>query len=114
MPSNWPLKFILSIVCVFVNPTCNCGNYLQTQKISQLPTQFGPGLIARVLKDVIQNFINCAIHEKLVFDRIETDGRGKVVVTGLNRLKYIYIYDKIVECLDRLSWQAEGRRSTCV
>ncbi|XP_021376792.1 sex comb on midleg-like protein 2 isoform X3 [Mizuhopecten yessoensis] len=68
-------------VCVFVNHGCDCGMYLQSRKICQLPSQFGPGTIVKVLREVVQTCIDSAIHEKQVYNCIQ-EGSGKVIVTA--------------------------------
>ena len=68
-------------VCVYVNRTCRCGVHLNPRKVSTLPSQFGPGPTHRVLRDAVQACIDCANHERTVFNIIK-DGHGKATVTG--------------------------------
>ncbi|XP_069126445.1 polycomb protein SCMH1-like [Argopecten irradians] len=68
-------------VCVYVNHNCNCGVYLQSRKISQLRSQFGPGTMVKVLREVVQTCIDSAVHEKQVYNCIQ-EGSGKVIVTA--------------------------------
>lgn len=68
-------------VCVYVNRSCNCGSLLSHHKVQSLAQKFGPGPIAQVLREVIQACINCAIHERSVFNILK-EGTGKVSVTG--------------------------------
>ncbi|KAL4233031.1 Zinc ion binding [Mactra antiquata] len=69
------------LVCVFVKHECKCGPYLNQQKIVQLPLQYGPGVINKVLHDVLKGCLDVASNEKDVFNMIP-EGRGKVVITG--------------------------------
>ncbi|XP_074646851.1 polycomb protein SCMH1-like isoform X2 [Tubulanus polymorphus] len=68
-------------VCVYVNPSCACNAYLRRDKVSQLPTQYGPSSVSRVLRMCVQACIDCAVQEKAVFHRVK-EGNGKVVVTA--------------------------------
>ena len=47
----------------------------------QLPSQYGPGVITRVLYDVLKACIDSAYTEKVVYNLIP-EGHGKVIVTG--------------------------------
>lgn len=68
-------------VCVFVNHGCTCGPYLNPRKVSQLPIQFGPGSMNRVLREAVQACIDCANSEKSVFNLLK-QGDGKVIITA--------------------------------
>ena len=68
-------------MCVYVNSGCNVGPYLVAEKMAQLPLQFGPGSINRVLREAVQACIDCASKEKAVFDMIK-EGQGRVICTG--------------------------------
>ncbi|CAC5396827.1 SCMH1 [Mytilus coruscus] len=71
----------LTTVCVFVNHNCSCGGYLHPRKVSQLPSQYGPGAIAKVMREVAQACIDCALQEKQVYNMMR-EGSGKVIVTA--------------------------------
>ena len=68
-------------VCVFINHNCSCGGYLHPRKVCQLPSQYGPGPIAKVMREVAQACIDCALQEKQVYNMMR-EGSGKVIVTG--------------------------------
>lgn len=68
-------------VTIYVNHNCSCGILLNPKKIEQLPNQFGPGPYQKVLREVIQSCVDCAKHEKQVYNFIQ-DGNGKIVITG--------------------------------
>ena len=68
-------------VCIYVNPGCNCGSLLSPNKVSQLPIQFGPGSIHRVLREAIQALVDCSHNEKSVFTLLK-EGNGKVIIQG--------------------------------
>lgn len=71
----------LTTVCVFINHNCSCGGYLHPRKVSQLPSQYGPGPIAKVMREVAQACIDCALQEKQVYSMMR-EGSGKVIVTA--------------------------------
>ncbi|XP_056016493.1 polycomb protein SCMH1-like isoform X2 [Ostrea edulis] len=68
-------------VTIFVNHNCSCGILLNPKKIEQLPSQYGPGAYQKVLREVIQACVDCANHEKQVYNFIQ-DGNGKIVITA--------------------------------
>ncbi|KAH3729477.1 hypothetical protein DPMN_055449 [Dreissena polymorpha] len=68
-------------VCVFINHGCNCGPYLHQQRVLQLPSQYGPGVINRVLYDVLKGCMECAFTEKVVYNLIP-EGHGRVVISA--------------------------------
>ena len=80
-----PVCIFFVSVCIYVNHGCNCGPYLNQQKVLQLPSQYGPGVITRVLYDVLKACIDSAFTEKVVYNLIP-EGHGKVIVTGQYRL----------------------------
>lgn len=69
------------IVCVYINHGCNCGPYLQQQKVLQLPSQYGPGLISSVLYDVLKGCMTAAFTEKVIYNFIP-EGHGKVTISA--------------------------------
>ncbi|XP_013775899.2 polycomb protein SCMH1-like isoform X1 [Limulus polyphemus] len=69
-------------VCVFVNHSCTCGPHLDPRKVTQLPIQFGPGSMNRVLREAIQACVDCANNEKSVFNLLRP-GDGKVIITAV-------------------------------
>ena len=69
-------------MCVYVSKTCNCGPQLHSRKISNnMPDQFGPATIDKVLREAVQACIECANNERTVFNTVK-DGAGKIVITG--------------------------------
>ena len=67
---------------VFVNKFCDCGPHLNRDLlISRLPTEFGPGSMNRLLRDVVQSIVNVAKDKSFVFERLKA-GNGKMVVTA--------------------------------
>lgn len=66
---------------VFVNSSCWCGPYLDPRKLTQLPLQFGPGTINRVLRDCVQSLVDSALDQKQIFGMLR-QGESKVIITG--------------------------------
>lgn len=73
-------------VCVYINHGCNCGPYLNQQKVLQLPSQYGPGVISRVMYDVLKGCVECAYTEKVVYNLVP-EGNGKVIVSATHGSK---------------------------
>ncbi|KAK2189447.1 hypothetical protein NP493_106g02044 [Ridgeia piscesae] len=68
-------------VCVYVNHGCFCGTYLNPRKVTQLPRTLGPRSTSRVLRECVQACIDCADHEKSVFNIIK-GGSCRTTVTA--------------------------------
>lgn len=68
-------------VTVYVNSQCLRGPYLDPHKVSQLPLQFGPANVNRVLRDCVQNLVDSAIDQKQICGMLR-QGDGKVIITG--------------------------------
>ncbi len=69
---------------MYVSKSCNCGPHLDSRKILQLPNNFGPAPISKVLREAVQSCVDCARDERAersVFNTIK-DGDSKVVITG--------------------------------
>ncbi|RZF46271.1 hypothetical protein LSTR_LSTR015188 [Laodelphax striatellus] len=66
---------------VYVNPGCYCGPYLDPRKVCQLPMQFGPGAISRVLRESVQSLVDAALDQKQIFGMLR-QGDGKVIITA--------------------------------
>ena len=82
-----PLPYFDVSVCVYINHGCNCGPYLNQQKVLQLPSQYGPGVISRVMYDVLKGCVECAYTEKVVYNLVP-EGNGKVIVSGESSFKH--------------------------
>ena len=68
-------------VCVMVNRGCDCGPVLNSRLISQLPAQFGPGSIRRVLRAAVQSCVDCSPDQSTIYNLLR-EGTGRVVITG--------------------------------
>ncbi|KAL3881659.1 hypothetical protein ACJMK2_028069 [Sinanodonta woodiana] len=86
-------------VCVYVNHGCNCGHYLNQQKISHLSSQYGPGPISQVLHGVIQGCIDCALTDKVVYN-LMPEGQGSVTITANHGNKH---YSKRLPPIEKVS-----------
>ena len=76
------MNVICMTVCVFVNRGCECGPVLNSRLVSQLPTQFGPGSIRRVLRAAVQACVDCSPDQSTIYNLLR-EGTGRVVITGL-------------------------------
>lgn len=65
-----------------MNIGCWCGPYLDATKVAELPLQFGPGTMSRVLREAVQSLVDCALDQKQIFGMLR-QGDGKVVITGV-------------------------------
>lgn len=79
--SSTTQKPTVPTVTVFVNSQCWCGPYLDPHKVSQLPLQFGPGTVNRVLRDCIQSLVDSAVDQKQLCGMLR-QGDGKVIITA--------------------------------
>ena len=77
--SDWVVLWCT--VCVFVNRGCDCGPILNPRLISQLPSQFGPGSIRRVLRAAVQACVDCSPDQSTIYNLLR-EGTGRVVITG--------------------------------
>uniref|UniRef100_A0A1B6EGN3 SAM domain-containing protein n=1 Tax=Clastoptera arizonana TaxID=38151 RepID=A0A1B6EGN3_9HEMI len=71
----------ITTVTVFVNSSCMHGPYLDYSKVSQLPTQFGPGTLNRVLRDCVQSLVDSAIDQKQIINMLR-QGESKVMISA--------------------------------
>ena len=76
--------FFFISVCVYVNKSCRCGSMLDSKKMSNMPDQFGPGPVTKVLRELTQSCINNAIQDTKVYHLIPK-GEGRVIVSGMYR-----------------------------
>jgi len=72
---------VVCLVCVMVNRGCDCGPVLNSRLISQLPAQFGPGSIRRVLRAAVQSCVDCSPDQSTIYNLLR-EGTGRVVITG--------------------------------
>ncbi|CAH1799310.1 unnamed protein product [Owenia fusiformis] len=68
-----------STVCVYVSTSCKPGPYIY-HKVNQMPSQFGPSSLSRVLRELVQTCIDCAREQINVFELV-TQGNGKTIIT---------------------------------
>ena len=56
----------------YVNQTCRCGPMLNQTRIIRLPLHYGPGVVSRTLKKIIQALVDSAINPAQVFNNLVT------------------------------------------
>ncbi|XP_068222661.1 polycomb protein Scm isoform X2 [Palaemon carinicauda] len=66
-------------VVVHVNHGCTCGPYLDAGRVAELPLQFGPGSLNRVVRESIQALIDAAPDPRAV-SALLPQGNGKVII----------------------------------
>ncbi|XP_076044049.1 polycomb protein Scm [Oratosquilla oratoria] len=67
-------------VVVHVNHACSCGPYLDASRVStELPVQFGPGSLNRVLRESVQALVDAASDPRSVLNLVK-QGNGKVII----------------------------------
>jgi len=58
-----------------------CGPFLDHAKVSRLPEAFGPGPIHRVLRESVQQLVDCGKEQGQVFGLLR-QGEGRVIITA--------------------------------
>lgn len=66
-------------VVVYVNHGCTCGPYLDSSRVGELPLQFGPGSLNRVVRESIQALVDAAPDPRTVTSLLP-QGTGKVII----------------------------------
>lgn len=66
-------------VVVYVNHGCTCGPYLDSSRVGELPLQFGPGSLNRVVRESIQALVDAAPDPRAVTSLLP-QGTGKVII----------------------------------
>ncbi|XP_064081606.1 polycomb protein SCMH1-like isoform X2 [Macrobrachium nipponense] len=66
-------------VVVHVNHGCTCGPYLDAGRVAELPLQFGPGSLNRVVRESVQALIDAAPDPRAV-SALLPQGNGKVII----------------------------------
>ncbi|XP_065057114.1 polycomb protein Scm-like isoform X2 [Rhopilema esculentum] len=85
-------------VDVTVNSGCNPGPYMDTKKVSSIPTAY-KGDIGVVLKAILEDLIRCAYDPKTVLGFLKP-GRGNIVV---NAIADGVVYNCYLSTVDRVS-----------
>ena len=70
-------------VTIFVSHPSSeaCGPFLDHAKVSRLPEAFGPGPIHRVLRESVQQLVDCGKEQGQVFGLLR-QGEGRVIITA--------------------------------
>ncbi|XP_076467384.1 polycomb protein SCMH1-like [Babylonia areolata] len=89
----------VSGVCVYTNPGCYCGSYLNPVKVRGLPPRLGPGSLSRVLMETVQACIGCASDERKVFYLVK-EGNGKANITATFQGR---VHNKHLVAVERMS-----------
>ncbi|KAK6103003.1 mbt repeat family protein [Brugia pahangi] len=56
---------------VYLNRGCRCSPILNASLVRKLPEKFGPGTVHHILRETIQQIVNCAVDPSFVFKKID-------------------------------------------
>uniref|UniRef100_A0A1I8EBS8 SAM domain-containing protein n=1 Tax=Wuchereria bancrofti TaxID=6293 RepID=A0A1I8EBS8_WUCBA len=56
---------------VYLNRGCRCAPILNASLVRKLPEKFGPGTVHHILRETIQQIVNCAVDPSFVFKKID-------------------------------------------
>lgn len=87
-------------VVVHVNHGCTCGPYLDAGRVAELPLQFGPGSLNRVVRESVQALVDAAPDPRAVWSLLP-QGNGKVIIKvtadGETETHRLPVLDKVEE-----------------
>ncbi|XP_069959738.1 polycomb protein Scm isoform X4 [Cherax quadricarinatus] len=78
-PDTSSVHKLSASVIVYVNHGCTCGPYLDSGRVGELPLQFGPGSLNRVVRESIQALVDTAPEPRTVTTLLP-HGNGKVII----------------------------------
>ncbi|XP_037804727.1 polycomb protein SCMH1-like isoform X1 [Penaeus monodon] len=78
-PDTSTVHKLSASVVVYVNHGCTCGPYLDSGRVSELPVQFGPGSLNRVVRESVQALVDAAPDPRAVTSLLPR-GNGKVII----------------------------------
>ncbi|XP_063881397.1 polycomb protein SCMH1-like isoform X1 [Scylla paramamosain] len=78
-PDTSTVHKLSASVVVYVNHGCTCGPYLDNSRVGELPLQFGPGSLNRVVRESIQALVDAAPDPRTVTSLLP-QGTGKVII----------------------------------
>ncbi|CAG9540154.1 unnamed protein product [Cercopithifilaria johnstoni] len=56
---------------VYLNRGCRCAPTLNASLVRKLPEKFGPGTLHHILRETVQQIVNCAVDPSFVFKRVD-------------------------------------------
>lgn len=65
-----------------MNRSCRHTPALLTEKVGRLPRQFGPGAVHHVVREVVQQIVNCAANPAEVFQCVRSGTPKLLTITG--------------------------------
>ncbi|KAK4303473.1 hypothetical protein Pmani_024511 [Petrolisthes manimaculis] len=78
-PDTSTVDKLCASVVVYVNHGCTCGPYLDPSHVGDLPLQFGPGSLNRVVRESVQALVDSAPDPHTVTALLPI-GHGKVII----------------------------------
>lgn len=76
---NGCINFFFRIVTAYVNQTCRCGPLLNQTRIIRLPLHYGPGVVSRMLKKIIQALVDSAVNPAQIFNNLVTSASSSTI-----------------------------------
>lgn len=80
---NFCCKFgkLFSVV-VYLNRNCRCAPILDVSLVRKLPEKFGPGTLHHILRETVQQIVNCAVDTSFVFNKVDPGNLRILSITG--------------------------------
>nr|XP_045618397.1 polycomb protein Scm-like isoform X3 [Procambarus clarkii] len=78
-PDTSTVHKLSASVIVHVNHGCTCGPYLDSGRVGELPLQFGPGSLNRVVRESVQALVDASPDPRTVTSLLP-HGNGKVII----------------------------------
>ncbi|XP_053563074.1 polycomb protein SCMH1 isoform X2 [Bombina bombina] len=72
-------------VCIYLNKNGDSGPHLDRKKVQHLPDHFGPAKASVVLQQAVQACIDCAYHQKTVFNFLKQGHGGEIISAVFER-----------------------------
>ncbi|VDO36439.1 unnamed protein product [Onchocerca flexuosa] len=67
---------------VYLNRGCRCSPVLSASLVHKLPEKFGPGTLHHILRETLQQIVNCAVDPSFVFKKIDPGPVRILSITG--------------------------------
>lgn len=80
---------------VYLNRGCRCAPALSASLVRKLPEKFGPGTLHHILRETVQQIVNCAVDPSFVFKKVDPGTLRILSITGkVNQdiLNFLYFF----------------------
>lgn len=68
---------------VYLNRGCRCTPTLNSSLVRKLPEKFGPGALHHILRETVQQIVNCAVDPSFVFKKVDPGTLRILSITGM-------------------------------